>query len=170
MNVLKAGEVGGFCELHEERLKEEMDHMSPLQSWSPELRFFRKLENRPILNNKCDEIIDKPTIILKIDASINMYHHFCDFFNLYASQHVNLSHPAGFDTDNHILIWESYPYDSPFKDTFKVFTKNKLWDLNTFRGKTVCFENIVLPLLPRMIFGLYYNTPIVCILFCDFTY
>lgn len=31
-------------------------------------------------------------------------------------------------------------------------------DLNTHRGKTVCFKNLVLPLLPRMIFGLYYNT------------
>lgn len=30
-----------------------------------------------------------------------------------------------------------------------------------FRGKTVCFKNVVFPLLPRMIFGLYYNTPLV---------
>lgn len=34
-------------------------------------------------------------------------------------------------------------------------------DLNTFRGKTVCFKSLVLPLLPRMIYGLYYNTVIV---------
>lgn len=39
-----------------------------------------------------------------------MYHHFCDFFNLYASLHVNLSHPSVFDTDTHIMIWESYRY------------------------------------------------------------
>jgi EGF domain-specific O-GlcNAc transferase len=32
--------------------------------------------------------------------------------------------------------------------------------LTTFEGKKVCFKNLVLPLLPRMIFGLYYNTPL----------
>lgn len=170
MNVLKQGEIGGYCELHESRLKEQTDHLSPLQSWAPELRFFKKLPTRPIESEECDLIVEKPAIIMKIDASINMYHHFCDFFNLYLSQHVNSSKPNSFDTDNQILIWESYPYDSPFKSTFDVFTKNKLWDLNTVRGKVVCFRNIMLPLLPRMIFGLYYNTPLVsyhCINFSD---
>ncbi|CAD1478685.1 unnamed protein product [Heterotrigona itama] len=92
---------------------------------------------------------------------VNMYHHFCDFFNLYASLHVNLSHPAAFSTDNHIMIWESYRYRSAFQDAFEAFTRNPLWDLNTFRGETVCFKNLVFPLLPRMIFGLYYNTPLI---------
>lgn len=90
-----------------------------------------------------------------------MYHHFCDFFNLYASLHVNSTHPSTFSRDNHILIWETFTYDSAFKDTFKAFTVNPIWDLKTFRGKVVCFKNVVLPLLPRMIFGLYYNTPLV---------
>lgn len=161
MEVLQQGQIGGYCQFHKDRLDEELNHISPLQSWAPELRYFEKLPNRPIQSNICDIVVEKPTIILKIDASYNMYHHFCDFFNLYLSQHVNLSHPAAFDRDNHILIWESYPYDSPFKATFDVFTKHKLWDLNTFRGKTVCFKNLMLPLLPRMIFGLYYNTPLV---------
>jgi len=31
-----------------------------------------------------------------------MYHHFCDFFNLYATQHVN----GSFDADVHIVLWE----------------------------------------------------------------
>ena len=31
-----------------------------------------------------------------------MYHHFCDFFNLYATQHVN----GSFDTDVNIVLWE----------------------------------------------------------------
>uniref|UniRef100_A0A0A9WVU5 EGF domain-specific O-linked N-acetylglucosamine transferase n=1 Tax=Lygus hesperus TaxID=30085 RepID=A0A0A9WVU5_LYGHE len=90
-----------------------------------------------------------------------MYHHFCDFFNLYASQHLNSSHPSTFSTDVHIIIWETYRYNSNFKETFDVFTRHPLWDLNTFRGRKVCFSNIVFPLLPRMIFGLYYNTPII---------
>ena len=31
-----------------------------------------------------------------------MYHHFCDFFNLYVTQHVN----GSFDTDVNIVLWE----------------------------------------------------------------
>lgn len=94
-----------------------------------------------------------------------MYHHFCDFFNLYASLHVNSSHEDTFSTNIRILIWESYSYQSAFKDTFEAFTKYPIWDLKTFMGKTVCFKNLVFPLLPRMIFGLYYNTPLVNIKF-----
>lgn len=90
-----------------------------------------------------------------------MYHHFCDFLNLYMSMHGNVSHPSAFTTDVNILIWETYTYSSPFADTFKAFTQNPILDLKSFRGETVCFRNLVLPLLPRMIFGLYYNTPIV---------
>lgn len=161
MDVLKEGQVGGYCILNEKRLQDNADHISPLQSWGPELRNFRKLPRPPIVNGDCDIVIEKPTYIMKIDAIVNMYHHFCDFFNLYASLHVNLSHPDAFSTDNHIMIWESYSYRSAFQDTFEAFTRNPLWDLKTFRGKTVCFKNLVLPLLPRMIFGLYYNTPLI---------
>lgn len=153
--------VGGYCTPHYERLYEELSHLSALQSWAPELRYFEHLPTRPIESNKCDLVIEKPTYIMKIDATVNMYHHFCDFFNLYASLHVNLSHPTSFSNDINILIWETYDYDSPFKDTFKAFTKNPILDLKTFRGEVVCFKNLILPLLPRMIFGLYYNTPIV---------
>lgn len=59
------------------------------------------------------------------------------------------------------MIWESYSYRSAFQDAFEAFTRNPLWDLKTFRGETVCFKNLVFPLLPRMIFGLYYNTPLI---------
>ncbi|XP_035743152.1 EGF domain-specific O-linked N-acetylglucosamine transferase-like isoform X2 [Vespa mandarinia] len=160
MDVLKEGQIGGYCTLNERKLQEHADHISPLQSWGPELRNFRRFHRRPIVEGDCDIVIEKPTYIMKIDA-INMYHHFCDFFNLYASLHVNLSHPTAFSTDNHIMIWESYSYRSAFQDTFEAFTSNPLWDLKTFRGETVCFRNLVFPLLPRMIFGLYYNTPLI---------
>lgn len=93
--------------------------------------------------------------------AVNMYHHFCDFFNLYASLHVNSSHPSTFSTDVHILIWETYTYQSSFGAVWEAFTSHPIWDLKTFRGETVCFKNLVFPLLPRMIFGLYYNTPLV---------
>ncbi|XP_050077488.1 EGF domain-specific O-linked N-acetylglucosamine transferase [Anopheles maculipalpis] len=161
MDVLGQGQIGGHCRLHEKRLRDELQHISPLQSWGPELRFFERLERPPIEDGRCDVVVEKPTFIMKIDAAINMYHHFCDFLNLYASLHVNLSHPASFGTDTHVLIWESFTYLSPFAETFKVFTSNPIADLKTYAGKVVCFRNVMLPLLPRMIFGLYYNTPII---------
>lgn len=71
-----------------------------------------------------------------------------------------------FSTDMQVLIWETYKYDSSFRDTFKAFTNNDIWDLYHFRNQgvnTVCFRNVIFPLLPRMIFGLFYNTPIVSI-------
>lgn len=161
MDVLKQGEIGGYCKIYKDRLKREGEHVSALQSWAPELRFFEELPYRPIEEKKCDIVIDKPTYIMKIDASSNMYHHFCDFFNLYASLHVNQTHPFAFRTDVHVLVWESFTYESAFSDAFKAFTDNPIWDLKTFAGDVVCFKNVVLPLLPRMIFGLYYNTPII---------
>ncbi|CAK1549869.1 unnamed protein product [Leptosia nina] len=160
-DILGPGQIGGHCNFYSERLMKETEHMSALQSWGPELVNFVKTAERPIADAKCDVVIEKPTYIMKLDATVNMYHHFCDFFNLYASLHVNSTHPATFSRDNHILIWETFTYESAFKDTFKAFTVNPIWDLKQFRGKTVCFKNVVFPLLPRMIFGLYYNTPVI---------
>lgn len=90
-----------------------------------------------------------------------MYHHFCDFFNLYASLHVNGTHKNMFSRDVNILIWETYTYNSNFGHTWSAFTKRPIWNLRTFEGKRVCFKNVMFPLLPRMIFGLYYNTPVI---------
>ncbi|XP_058056689.1 EGF domain-specific O-linked N-acetylglucosamine transferase [Anopheles bellator] len=161
MDVLGPGQIGGHCALHTERLQDELQHISPLQSWGPELRFFERLERPPIEAGSCDVVIDKPAFIMKIDAAINMYHHFCDFLNLYGSLHVNLSHPMTYTTDTQVLVWESFRYSSPFAETFKVFTRNPIADLKTFAGRVVCFRNVMFPLPPRMIFGLYYNTPII---------
>lgn len=90
-----------------------------------------------------------------------MYHHFCDFLNLYASLHINSTTFETFSTDVHVLIWETFTYHSLFEEAFEAFTDHPIWDLKTFRGETVCFKNVIFPLLPRMIFGLYYNTPII---------
>ncbi|KAJ8726317.1 hypothetical protein PYW07_001015 [Mythimna separata] len=161
MDILGPGQIGGFCNFYAERLMKEAEHMSALQSWGPELVHFVKTPQKPITDGMCDVVINKPTYIMKLDATVNMYHHFCDFFNLYASLHVNSTHPSTFSKDNHILVWETFTYESAFQETFKAFTDNPIWDLKTFRGKVVCFKNVVLPLLPRMIFGLYYNTPLI---------
>jgi protein O-GlcNAc transferase len=42
-------------------------------------------------------------VVMVILSGINLYHHYCDFFNLYASQHVNNS----FDKDINIVIWDT---------------------------------------------------------------
>lgn len=102
--------------------------------------------------------------------AVNMYHHFCDFLNLYASQHVNASGTKMFSKNIHVLIWETFDYESAFSETFEAFTIHPIWNLNTFRGKVVCFNNIILPLLSRMIYGLYYNTPLVIQLINTFLY
>lgn len=160
-DILGPGQIGGHCNFYSERLLKEADHMSALQSWAPELVHFVRTPQPPIVDGMCDVVIQKPTYIMKLDATVNMYHHFCDFFNLYASLHVNSTHPSTFSKDNHILVWETFTYNSAFKEAFNAFTDNPIWDLKTFRGKVVCFKNVVLPLLPRMIFGLYYNTPLI---------
>ena len=40
---------------------------------------------------------------LSFTEGINLYHHYCDFFNLYASQHIN----GSFDDDINIIIWDT---------------------------------------------------------------
>ncbi|CAH0726700.1 unnamed protein product, partial [Brenthis ino] len=160
-DILGPGQLGGYCQFYKERLIKEAEHMSALQSWAPEFVNFIRTSKRPIVDGMCDLVIEKPTYIMKLDATVNMYHHFCDFFNLYATLHINSTHPSTFGRDNHILIWETFTYHSAFKDAFKAFTINPIWDLKEFRGKVVCFKNVVFPLLPRMIFGLYYNTPLI---------
>lgn len=114
---------------------------------------------RKIVNNKKLSVC--PSALHLFISAVNMYHHFCDFINLYASIHLNSSHPEAFSTDVNILIWETFTYRSAFQDTWEAFTDNPILDLKAFRGDTVCFKNVVFPLLPRMIFGLYYNTPII---------
>lgn len=48
---------------------QEAEHMSALQSWAPEMVNFVKLTQKPISDGMCDIIIDKPTYIMKLDAS-----------------------------------------------------------------------------------------------------
>jgi protein O-GlcNAc transferase len=172
-DVLKRGQIGARCKLHSHILKKQMIHMGTLQSWSGELLNFVAFNSSNEII-PCDITIDRPTFIMKLDATVNMYHHYCDFFNLFVSQHINGSisdHSDDisdekeklydtFNRDIHILIWENQPYRSAFSSVFKAFTDHPLWNLNTFAGKRVCFKNAVLPLLPRMLYGLFYNTPL----------
>ncbi|CAG7661329.1 unnamed protein product [Allacma fusca] len=164
-DVLKAGQIGGHCKLLKDNFKKAVGPMGSLQSWTPEIQNFVELNTRPLEPNSglCDQVVTRPTIIMKIDATVSYYHHFCDFVNLYMSLHVNstsnMKNP--FSKDVNIMIWRTYEYQSNFGVAFRAFTNHRLLSLNDFSGKKVCFKNAVFPLLPRMIFGLYYNTPLI---------
>ncbi|KAF4794564.1 EGF domain-specific O-linked N-acetylglucosamine transferase [Turdus rufiventris] len=123
-----------------------------------ELQTFTALDFRPLEDGKCDIVIEKPTYFMKLDAGVNMYHHFCDFVNLYITQHINNS----FSTDVNIVMWDtsSYGYGDLFSETWKAFTDYEIIHLKTFDSKRVCFKEAVFSLLPRMRYGLFYNTPL----------
>ena len=52
----------------------------------------------------CDLVLNYTVVFMKLDFGGNMFHHFCDFFNLYLSQHVNGS---WFGQDIHIVMWDA---------------------------------------------------------------
>ncbi|KAM8925945.1 EGF domain-specific O-linked N-acetylglucosamine transferase isoform 2-T2 [Lycaon pictus] len=102
-DFFQSGEIGGHCTLDTQTLLSEGQRKSPLQSWFAELQSYTELNFRPIEDAKCDVVIEKPTYFMKLDAGVNMYHHFCDFVNLYITQHVNNS----FSTDVYIVMWDT---------------------------------------------------------------
>ncbi|XP_033745660.1 EGF domain-specific O-linked N-acetylglucosamine transferase-like [Pecten maximus] len=158
-DVFIEGQVGGHCKLDKKALKNEGEHKSALQSWFAELEHYTSLPFRPIEDRKCDIVIDKPTYLIKLDAGVNLYHHFCDFINLYASQHINNS----FSTDINIVMWDTSPmfYNDLFSVTWKMFSDHPIIPLRDYDGKKVCFRDAVFSLLARMRYGMYYNMPLV---------
>ena len=42
-------------------------------------------------------------LIIFVVSGINLYHHFCDFVNLYVTQHMN----GSFNTDVNIVMWDT---------------------------------------------------------------
>jgi len=68
MDVLEPGGFAGHCKLYEDRLLAQSDHMSPLQSWAPELRNFRRMTSRLQKSEHCDIFMERPTFVVKIDA------------------------------------------------------------------------------------------------------
>lgn len=68
-DVLKTGQIGGYCKFNQDLLVDQMGHMGALQSWAPEIQNFVELKERPIDENKCDLVYEKPVYIMKIDAS-----------------------------------------------------------------------------------------------------
>lgn len=155
-DVLKDGDIGGYnCLLKEKELLSQSAHKSPLQSWFDEVEHF-KCESEEVT---CDVNVTTPVYLMKLDATSNLYHHYCDFVNLYLTMHLNGS--LSELSNNRILIWDTYRYWSNFAPSWKAFTSQPLLDLSEYKGKRVCFSNIVFSLLPRMIFGMYYNMPLI---------
>ncbi|ESO95735.1 hypothetical protein LOTGIDRAFT_116699 [Lottia gigantea] len=153
------GDVGGYCDVDKTAISKQSEHKSALQSWFAELGGYTSLKSDPFRNNNCDIIIDKPTYLIKLDAGINMFHHFCDFVNLYATMHINIS----FSLDVNIVMWDTsrMPYGDYFSETWKAFSKHPIINLSEYDGKKICFKDAVFSLLPRMRFGLYYNMPLI---------
>lgn len=156
-DVLKDGEIGGYnCNLKEKELLSQSAHKSPLQSWFDEMEHFTCKNDEDLV---CDVTVTTPVYLMKLDATSNLYHHYCDFVNLYLTMHLNGSLDQL--SNNQILIWDTYRYWSNFAPSWKAFTTQPLLDLSEFKGKRVCFSNIVFSLLPRMVFGMYYNMPLI---------
>uniref|UniRef100_A0A3Q4AC47 EGF domain-specific O-linked N-acetylglucosamine transferase n=1 Tax=Mola mola TaxID=94237 RepID=A0A3Q4AC47_MOLML len=158
-DFIQKGEIGGCCRLNKRALAAEGEHKSPLQSWYAELQTFTELDFHPIEDGDCDIIVEKPTVFMKLDAGVNMYHHFCDFVNLYISQHINNS----FSSDINIIMWDTsfYSYGDLFNETWRAFSEYDIIHLKTYDSKKVCFKDAFFSLLPRMRYGLFYNTPLI---------
>ncbi|XP_057702920.1 EGF domain-specific O-linked N-acetylglucosamine transferase isoform X1 [Corythoichthys intestinalis] len=158
-DFIQKGEIGGHCRLNKQALAAAGEHKSPLQSWYAELQTYTELDSNPLHLEFCDIIIEKPTVFMKLDAGVNMYHHFCDFVNLYISQHINNS----FSSDINIIMWDTsfYEYGDLFSETWKAFSESEIIHLRTYDFKRVCFKDAFFSLLPRMRYGLFYNTPLI---------
>ncbi|KAL7986201.1 hypothetical protein Chor_011367, partial [Crotalus horridus] len=157
-DFFKKGQIGGHCNMNTKAFLAEGQQKSPLQSWFAELQTYTEMSSRPLEDGSCEVIVEKPTYFMKLDAGVNMYHHFCDFVNLYITQHVTNT----FGTDINIVMWDTstYGYGDLFSETWKAFTDYEIIHLKSYDSKRVCFKEAVFTLLPRMRFGLFYNTPL----------
>ncbi|XP_012590488.1 PREDICTED: EGF domain-specific O-linked N-acetylglucosamine transferase isoform X2 [Condylura cristata] len=129
----QSGAIGGHCKLDSRTLMSQGQRKSPLQSWFAELQSYSQLNFRPIEDAKCDIVIDKPTYFMKLDADV------------------------------YIVMWDtsSYGYGDLFSETWKSFTDYDVIHLKTYDSKRVCFKEAIFSLLPRMRYGLFYNTPLI---------
>jgi len=155
-DLFEAGEIGADCKLNKSVLLAQGAHKHALQSWYAELQNFTSLATSTI--DQCDVTISGPVVFVKLDFGGNMFHHFCDFFNLYASQHVNGSL---FGKNTTVIMWDTMDshYFDPFRASWKVFTNGAVRPLVEFAGKRVCVKGeVMFPLLARMQHGLFYNS------------
>uniref|UniRef100_A0A4W5NUF3 EGF domain specific O-linked N-acetylglucosamine transferase n=1 Tax=Hucho hucho TaxID=62062 RepID=A0A4W5NUF3_9TELE len=142
-DFLQEGEIGGRCSLNRRALAAEGEHKRPLQSRYAELQTYTELDFKPTDEEHCDIIFEKPTVFMKLDAGVNMYHHFCDFVNLYISQHINNS----FSRDIKILMWDTVSGEIAVPGS-DATSQDDIIHLKTFDTKRVCFKDAALPTTP----------------------
>ncbi|XP_076815209.1 EGF domain-specific O-linked N-acetylglucosamine transferase-like isoform X3 [Clavelina lepadiformis] len=159
-DIFSENEIGGDCDVYSSAIsRQETPNVDGgLRSWFPELKTFSKISDYKRNHSNCDIVINKPVVFMKLDQGENMYHHMCDFLNLYMSLHVNGS--IAFDRDFIIVnwYWLKRDYVDFFTDSWQVFTEHPIVYLRDWFGKRVCIRNAIFSLLPRMIQGIYYNT------------
>ena len=148
--------VGGDCSVKRKKIENNSEQGGALQSWHRELKLFKTIS---LKQEQCDVTIDRPVVFVKLDAGVNMYHHFCDFVNLYASQHLN----GSFSRDLELVRWDTGTmyYQDLFESVWEVFTRHPVRSLSEFAGKTLCIREAMFSLLPRMFYGLFFNMPLV---------
>lgn len=157
VQTFDVGEVGGWnCDLQTKRIQEENGQEERLQSWFPELKNYQLVQGKSP-EQACDVTLEKQVFMVKIDEPTNMYHYFCNFLNLYATMHLNNK----FSSDNEIIIWDKRSPRSKFEIMWSVFSKNPIKNVNQFGDKRVCFKKFIFSLSPRMVNGLYFDTPLI---------
>ena len=87
------------------QLNFETKYLSFIIFRGEQLAPYTQLSFDPFENPKkhCDEVVETPVYFVQLDATGNMYHHFCDFFNLYVTQ---LTNNSWFGTENKVVRWE----------------------------------------------------------------
>ncbi|XP_033105509.1 EGF domain-specific O-linked N-acetylglucosamine transferase-like [Anneissia japonica] len=147
------GDIGGLCKIN---MYEKPALTGVLQSWFNELSRFSSVN---FTNNDCDILIEQPSFFMKMDSGINMYHRFCDFVNLYLTQHL----ASTFSKDINIIRWDtsSLGYRDDFNFMWNAFTNNPVISLDTWKNKTVCLKDAVFTVPSRTVKGFYYNMPVV---------
>ncbi|KAI3380333.1 hypothetical protein SNEBB_003303 [Seison nebaliae] len=154
-DIIGPKQIGGVCKFNKNSWLSNGEYRSQLQSWWAELGNYTQVDQLP----KCDIHLTGPTVFIKLDAGINMFHHFCDFVNLYGSYHI---WNKWNQNEMQIVFWDtsSYDFQTFFNSAWEAFTNRPIRYIREFNGKKVCVKHGMFPLLARMRFGLYYNMPL----------
>ncbi|XP_029833694.3 EGF domain-specific O-linked N-acetylglucosamine transferase isoform X2 [Ixodes scapularis] len=140
-DVLGPGLVGGRCRLDGASLRLEGGRKSPLQSWYAELGHFEELPSVPSGEDGCDVVLERPTVVMKLDATPiqgQLCAHVAGVHRRRTEDPVGVEGPQG---------KSRHPARLPARVSVV--------------SPQVCFREALFAFLPRMIFGLYYNMPLV---------
>ncbi|KAL3852257.1 hypothetical protein ACJMK2_015923 [Sinanodonta woodiana] len=157
-DLFKAGQIGGSCTLNKDALVAEK-YKSDFKSWYSELEQFSTLNFVPNQGQQCDIIIDKPTYFVKLGSGVSVYSRFCDFINLYITQHLNNS----FMTDANIIMWDTstLTLKDLYQSVWPAFTDRFVHPLRYYDGKRICIKDVIFTFLPVNGTSIYCNMPVI---------